>query len=96
MKWTIKLVFEMVPGSPVEHEAGTIVRREPSRTNFISISQHDHPTTLHTLYEFLSTSLRSEGIIQSQGIAGSRFRIVRAAPEPSKGATSKHSRRNRK
>jgi hypothetical protein len=28
MKWTIKLVFEVVPGSPVEHEVGTIERRE--------------------------------------------------------------------
>jgi hypothetical protein len=24
MKWTIKLVFEAIPGSPVEHEVGVI------------------------------------------------------------------------
>jgi hypothetical protein len=28
MKWTIKLVVEGVPGSPVEHEVGTIERTE--------------------------------------------------------------------
>jgi len=28
MKWTIKLVFEAVPGSPVEHELGIIERAE--------------------------------------------------------------------
>jgi len=28
MKWTIKLVFEAVPGSPVEHEVGMIERAE--------------------------------------------------------------------
>jgi hypothetical protein len=28
MKWTIKLVFEAVPGSPVEHEMGIIERAE--------------------------------------------------------------------
>jgi hypothetical protein len=28
MKWTIKLVFEAIPGSPVEHEVGIIDRAE--------------------------------------------------------------------
>src|ERR1035437_1579735 len=28
MKWTIKLVVEVVPGSPVEHEVGMIERTE--------------------------------------------------------------------
>jgi hypothetical protein len=28
MEWTIKLVFEAVPGSPVEHEVGMIERAE--------------------------------------------------------------------
>jgi hypothetical protein len=28
MKWTIKLVLEAVPGSPVEHELGIIERAE--------------------------------------------------------------------
>jgi hypothetical protein len=28
MKWTIKLVFEAIPGSPVEHEVGMIERAE--------------------------------------------------------------------
>ena len=28
MKWTIKLVVEVVPGSPVEHEVGSIERAE--------------------------------------------------------------------
>jgi hypothetical protein len=28
MRWTIKLVFEAVPGSPVEHEIGIIERAE--------------------------------------------------------------------
>ena len=28
MRWTFKLVFEAVPGSPVEHEVGMIVRAE--------------------------------------------------------------------
>jgi hypothetical protein len=28
MKWTIKLVVEVIPGSPVEHEVGSIERAE--------------------------------------------------------------------
>jgi hypothetical protein len=34
MKWAIKLVFEVVPGSPVEHEVGTIERRESLADKF--------------------------------------------------------------
>jgi hypothetical protein len=36
MKWTIKLVFEAVPGSPIEHELGIIERGDPTVAGEIS------------------------------------------------------------
>jgi hypothetical protein len=41
MKWTIKLVFEAVPGSPVEHEMGIIERPEKISPATVGLSGRD-------------------------------------------------------
>jgi hypothetical protein len=41
MKWTIKLVFEAVPGSPVEHEMGIIERAEKISPATVGLSGRD-------------------------------------------------------
>jgi hypothetical protein len=48
MKWTIKLVFEAVPGSPVEHQLGIIERAEeisPATVGLTCASPKFYPET---------------------------------------------------
>ena len=56
MRWTIKLVFEAVPGSPVEHEIGMIERAEEISPAIVGLTIADGKALLASLQEKIVTS----------------------------------------
>src|SRR5271165_4483296 len=56
MKWTIKLVFEAVPGSSVEHELGTIERAEEISPATVGLTIAEGKALLASLQEQMVTA----------------------------------------
>lgn len=56
MRWTIKLVFEAVPGSPVEHEIGMIERAEEISPAIVGLTIADGKALLASLQEQIVTA----------------------------------------
>ena len=56
MKWTIKLVFEAVPGSPVEHELGIIERAEKISPATVGLTIVEGKALLASLQEQVVTA----------------------------------------
>src|ERR1039457_325194 len=56
MKWTIKLVFEAVPGSPVEHEVGMIERAEQISPASVGLTIAEGKALLASLQEQIVTA----------------------------------------
>lgn len=56
MKWTIKLVFESVPGSPVEHEVGMIERAEEISPASVGLTIAEGKGPLASLQEQIVTA----------------------------------------
>ena len=56
MKWTIKLVFEAVPGSPVEHEVGMIERAEEISPASVGLTIAEGKALLASLQEQVVTA----------------------------------------
>jgi hypothetical protein len=56
MKWTIKLVFEAIPGSPVEHEVGVIERGEEISPASVGLTIAEGKALLASLQEQVVTA----------------------------------------
>jgi hypothetical protein len=56
MKWTIKLVFEAVPGSSVEHELGIIERAEEISPATVGLTIAEGKALLASLQEQVVTA----------------------------------------
>ena len=56
MKWTIKLVFEAVPGSPVEHEIGIIERAEEISPAIVGLTLAEGKALLASLQQQVVTA----------------------------------------
>ena len=56
MKWTIKLVFEAIPGSPVEHEVGVIERGEEISPASVGLTIAEGKALLASLQEQFVTA----------------------------------------
>jgi uncharacterized C2H2 Zn-finger protein len=56
MKWTIKLVFDAVPGSPVEHELGIIKRAEEISPATVGLTIAEGKALLASLQEQVVTA----------------------------------------
>ena len=56
MKWTIKLVFEAVPGSPAEHELGIIERAEEISPATVGLTIVEGKALLASLQEQVVTA----------------------------------------
>src|ERR1017187_6631466 len=56
MKWTIKLVVEVVAGFPVEHELGTIVRAEEISPATVGLTIAESKALLASLQEQIVTT----------------------------------------
>jgi hypothetical protein len=56
MKWTIKLVFEAVTGSPVEHELGIIERAEEISPATVGLTIAEGKALLASLQEQVVTA----------------------------------------
>jgi hypothetical protein len=56
MKWTIKLVFEAVPGSAVEHELGIIERAEEISPATVGLTIAEGKALLASLQEQVVTA----------------------------------------
>jgi hypothetical protein len=56
MKWTIKLVFEAIPGSPVEHEVGVIERGEEISPASVGLTIAEGKALLASLQEPVVTA----------------------------------------
>src|SRR5664279_3487623 len=56
MRWTIKLVFEAVPGSPVEHEIGIIERAKEISPAIVGLTIADGKALLASLQEKIVTA----------------------------------------
>src|SRR5664279_5614218 len=56
MKWTFKLVFEAIPGSPVEHEVGLIERTEEISPASVGLTIAEGKALLARLQEQIVTA----------------------------------------
>jgi hypothetical protein len=56
MRWTIKLVFEAIPGSPVEHEVGRIERAEEISPATVGLTLAEGKALLASLQEKIVTA----------------------------------------
>ncbi len=76
MKWTIKLVFEAVPGSPVEREVGMIERAEELSPASVGLTIAEGKSLLEGLQEQVVTAQIQQHVanIKSCPRCGSAFR----------------------
>jgi len=76
MKWTIKLVFEVVPGSLVEHEVGTIERREEISPATVGLTIAEGKALLASLQKQIVTAQVQQHVasIKSCPECGNAFR----------------------
>src|ERR1035437_420329 len=63
MKWTIKLVFEAVPGSPVEHEVGIIERAEEISPASVGLTIAEGKALLASLQEQIVTAQVQQHVV---------------------------------
>ena len=56
MRWTIKVVFEAVPGRPVEHEVGIIERAEEISQAIVGLTIAEGKALLASLQEQIVTA----------------------------------------
>src|SRR5664280_1675754 len=76
MRWTIKLVFEAIPGSPVEHEVGIIERAEEISPATLGLTIAEVKALLASLQEQIVTAQVQQHVasIKSCPRCGSAFR----------------------
>ena len=63
MKWTIKLVFEAVPGNPVEHELGIIEREEEISPATVGLTIAEGKALLASLQEQVVTAQVQQHVV---------------------------------
>jgi hypothetical protein len=63
MRWTIKLVFEAIPGSPVEHEVGMIERAEQISPASVGLTIAEGKTLLASLQEQIVTAQIQQHVV---------------------------------
>jgi hypothetical protein len=76
MKWTIKLVFEAIPGCPVEHELGIIERSEEISPATAGLTLAEGKALLASLQQQVVTAQIQQHVeaIRSCSQCGSAFR----------------------
>jgi len=72
MKWTIKLVFEAVPGSPVEHELGIIERAEEISPATVGLTIAEGKILLASLQERIVTAQVQQHVASIQALPSMR------------------------
>ena len=77
MKWTIKLVFEVVPGSPVVQEVGTIERREEISPATVGLTIAEGKALLASLQKQIVRMVEeSEVLVRRRGrVEGSGWQV---------------------
>jgi hypothetical protein len=55
MKWTMKLVVEVVPGEPIEHEVATIERSEEISPGIVGLTIHEGKLILESAQKRIVT-----------------------------------------
>ena len=66
MKWTIKLVFEVVPGSLLEHEVGTIERREEISPATVGLTIAEGKALLASLQKQIVVGFDGGGYVRNR------------------------------
>jgi hypothetical protein len=56
MKWTMKLVAEVVPGKPIEHEVATIERSDEISPATVGLTIHEGKLILESLQKQIVTA----------------------------------------